>query len=188
MDKIKPGNKKIDTWKEKYKGPYYLSDKLDGISALLSYKDKKIKLNTRGTATHGLDISGLIKYLNLPDVEKIYNYLEKNDIDGKVNDIALRGELLINKEVFKEKWAKEKKNTRNTVSGVVNSKVFDPLLSKDVELVIYEVVDPFNKFSKMMKIAKDLGFNVVNYKKVETFTEESLSKYLRERKKKSVNL
>lgn len=186
MDKIKPGNKKINTWKEKYKGPYYLSDKLDGISALLTYKNKKIKLNTRGTATHGLDISGLIKYLNLPDYKKIYNYLKKNNIDGKVNDIALRGELLINKKIFNKNWAKEKKNTRNTVSGVVNSKVFDPLLSKDVELVIYEVVDPFNKFSNMMKIAKELGFKVVNYKKVNTFTQESLSAYLRERKKKSV--
>ena len=100
MDKIKPGNKKINSWKEKYNGPYYLSDKLDGISALLTISnDDSMKLNTRGTATEGLDISGLIKYLNIPEIKEI-NKIVKKIGPGKKNKLALRGELIMKKIYF----------------------------------------------------------------------------------------
>jgi NAD-dependent DNA ligase len=50
MDKIKPTDtNKLEKWVNDYKAPYYASDKLDGISALLIYTvDEKIKLFTRG--------------------------------------------------------------------------------------------------------------------------------------------
>ena len=80
MDKIKPGTTKLTNWIKKYKGPYYLSDKLDGISGLLVIEDnksKKYKLYTRGTATEGMDISNLTKYLKLPKIEKIISMIKK---------------------------------------------------------------------------------------------------------------
>jgi NAD-dependent DNA ligase len=50
MDKIKPSDtSKLEKWLSKFKPPYYASDKLDGISALLIYThDKLINLFTRG--------------------------------------------------------------------------------------------------------------------------------------------
>jgi hypothetical protein len=44
MDKIKPTDvSKLEKWTETYKAPYYASDKLDGVSALLLYTiDNKI--------------------------------------------------------------------------------------------------------------------------------------------------
>ena len=43
MNKIKPADTgKFDSWIKNYKGPYNLSDKLDGVSALLVYKKMKV--------------------------------------------------------------------------------------------------------------------------------------------------
>ena len=78
LDKIKDDAKTIEKWRKTYPGECVISDKLDGISALLVFrKDKTINLYTRGTASEGLDISPLIKYMELPkineDILKKYN-------------------------------------------------------------------------------------------------------------------
>ena len=58
MDKIKSHHiKELEKWLKTYKGPYFLSDKLDGISALVIYRANNIvNLYTRGTADEGLNI------------------------------------------------------------------------------------------------------------------------------------
>ena len=56
--------KKFKKWIKNYSRPYYLSDKLDGISALIVYNfDNTVKMYTRGSAVMGKDITQLIKYL-----------------------------------------------------------------------------------------------------------------------------
>tara|TARA_B110000908_G_C10249313_1_gene450878 strand:+ start:47 stop:1999 length:1953 start_codon:yes stop_codon:yes gene_type:complete len=181
MDKIKPGNKKLNSWKEKYNGPYYLSDKLDGISALLTIdNNNKMKLNTRGTSTEGLDISGLIKYLDIPKISEINKIIKKIG-KGKKNKLAVRGELIMKKSTFKKNWCKRKKNVRNTISGLINSKIFTPELANDTDLVIYEIVDPVVEFPVAMKVLKNI-FNTVYYKKVDTIDDSSLSTSLKDRK------
>tara|TARA_B100000767_G_scaffold274088_1_gene306057 strand:+ start:3649 stop:5592 length:1944 start_codon:yes stop_codon:yes gene_type:complete len=183
MDKIKPKNKALNNWIKKYHSPYYLSDKLDGISALLTYtNDNKIKLNTRGTSTEGLDISGLVKYLDLPDKDTINKLILKIG-RGKKNKLALRGELIMKQSVFKKNWSKTKKNVRNTIAGLINSKNFDPILAKNTELVIYEIVDPFLDFNSAMKKIKH-DFITVNYKKFDNINDNILSTYFKERKEK----
>jgi NAD-dependent DNA ligase len=59
MDKIKSNTGIIDKWITKYKGPYVLSDKLDGSSGMLIIKDNQIKLYTRGNGSVGTDISSM---------------------------------------------------------------------------------------------------------------------------------
>lgn len=187
MDKIKPGNKDLETWLNKYEQPYYVSEKLDGISALLIYNDNKIKLFTRGTAVEGMDISFLIKYLNLPDYNKINSYCTNNKIKGNKNLIAFRGELIIKLETFEENWSKLFKNVRNTVAGLVNSKNINPNLAYDLDLVLYEVVDPFYCMTKQFKIINDLNFLCVNNKLVDfRITFKYLSNLLVEHKHKSL--
>ena len=189
MDKIKPADcRKFDSWIKKYKGPYNLSDKLDGVSALLVYKkNESIKLFTRGTATEGHDITVLIKYFNLPSFEEIKEYVSKKKIvsDDKNNLMAFRGEIIINQKIFEKNWSKTLKNARNSVSGLVNSKNINSDLAKDTNLVLYEVVDPFLKIDEQFKMLNELGFKVVKNKTVATLSFEILSKYLRDRRSNS---
>ena len=186
MNKIKPvDSNKFDSWIKNYKGPYNLSDKLDGVSALLVYKkNESIKLFTRGTATEGQDITVLIKYLNLPSFEEIKEYVSKKKIvsDNKDNLMAFRGELIINQKIFEKNWSNTLKNARNSVAGLVNSKNINSDLAKDTNLVLYEVVDPFLKIDDQFKILNELGFKVVKNKIVNTISFEILSKYLRDRR------
>ena len=188
MDKIKPSNpNKFEAWIKKYKGPYNLSDKLDGVSALLVYrKDKSIGLFTRGTATEGQDITVLIKYLKLPSYEEVKEYASKKKIasDNEDNILAFRGELIINQKTFEKNWSATLKNARNAVAGLVNSKKINADLAKDTHLVLYEVVDPFLKIDTQFKILNELGFKVVKNKTVDSISYELLSKYLRERRTK----
>ena len=59
MDKIKPDTGAIERWKSKYNGsyvyngPYVLSAKLDGISALYCTNTDTPKLYTRGNGVEG---------------------------------------------------------------------------------------------------------------------------------------
>lgn len=187
MDKIKPPSKELDKWLNKFPAPYYLSDKLDGISALLVYKeDKTIGLYTRGTAIEGLDISFLLKYLSgVPTPDTVADYVKDKKLKPKSNVMAFRGELLMKKSVFQSKYCKEKKNERSIVAGVVNSINVDPLIAKDLSLVIYEVVDPFNKIKKQYKMIKALGLKMVHAKKFEKLDFEILSDYYKIRRAES---
>ena len=185
MDKIKMNSTKLDNWKKKYSGPYYLSDKLDGISGLVVYNNNQIKLFTRGTATEGMDITDLIKYLNLPSFIVIKKQLEKLNIKGKKNLIALRGEIIMSKNNFK-KYSKEFKNARNLVAGLVNSKYKKPLILKDLDFVLYQVVDPNISFSKQMELIKALKLDRVYFQKEKNLSYEILSDVLKQQKKDSL--
>jgi NAD-dependent DNA ligase len=189
MDKIKPPSNQLSNWIDKYPPPYNLSDKLDGISTLIVYRNNKINMYTRGTATEGLDITNLVKYLDLPDYDTVYKYCIKNNIKSKNvenNLIAFRGELVINDKLFTKKWANTFKNGRNAVAGLVNSKTINPEFAVDVDLVLYEVVDPFYPITTQFEIIEDLKFNIVYNKNIlDNLTFENLSEYFKKRRDKS---
>lgn len=185
MDKVKPPSKELEKWASKYKPPYVLTDKLDGISALLIYRENgDINLYTRGTSSEGLDITRLLKYLVIPDFEKVKKFSKNNK--GEKNMMAFRGELIIRNDVFQQKWSKTFSNPRNTVSGVVNSKKsLNPNLARDIDFILYEVVDPFMEISKNINIMNKIGFKVVYNETVTKISHEFLTEYLRIRKKLS---
>ncbi len=187
MDKIKPPSNQLGIWSKKFKPPYNLSDKLDGVSSLLIYReDGTMNMYTRGTATEGMDITHLIKYLNLPDFNTVSAYCKKHKISGDTNLIAFRGELIIKQKTFEKNWSSTLKNGRNSVAGLVNSKTINPELATDTNLVLYEVVDPFYPIDKQLKLIKEIGFEVVTNKTIDqNLTYEYLSKYLKERRTKA---
>jgi len=188
MNKIKPGTNQLDSWISKFKSPYHLSDKLDGVSGLLIYRlNGTINLYTRGTATEGTDITPLIKYLHVPDFKTVSKYCTSNNIKGELNLIAFRGELIMKETTFNNNWGTIFKNGRNTVAGLVNSKTINPEVASDTDFVLYEVVDPFYSIDTQFKILNDLGFTVAFNKKIDKdLTFELLSKYLQDRRAKSV--
>ena len=89
------------------------------------------------------------------------------------------------KSTFKKKYCNDKKNERSIVSGIVNSINVDPMVAKDLSLVIYEVVDPFKTIKKQYKIIKSLGLKKVHHKKFEKLSFEILSKHYKERRTNS---
>ena len=185
MDKIKPSQTKdLEKWLSTYKGNYVLSDKLDGISALLIYRtDGTINMYTRGTASEGLNISPLLKYFNIPTIETIKAC--KLKASKKDIQMAFRGELVLDKKTFEQNWSKVMKNSRNTVSGLVNSKHINPQLAIDTRFIVYEVVDPLLEPDQQLITSKKLGFDTVNYKIVSKFDFKTLSEYFKKRRTES---
>ena len=179
MDKIKPPSPKLQTWINEYPAPYIIGDKLDGISGLLVYSQNKIKLYTRGTATHGINISFLLSYLVVPTYETILSVFPNILINNQ--NVAFRGELVIMKNKF-DKWADIMKNSRNAVGGLVHSKILNPLLAHDTDFVVYQLVEPNYNYSKQLEIIKKLQFKTVHTKITHNLTFDKLSAYLLKRR------
>jgi NAD-dependent DNA ligase len=166
MDKIKPDTGILNSWTKKYPGPYVLSCKLDGVSGLYSTEGKTAKLYTRGNGKVGQDVSHLIPFLKLP----------------KMKGIVVRGEFIMPKTVFEEKYASKFANIRNLVAGIVNRQTIDEK-ANDLHFVCYEVVKPELKPSAQMARLISDGFETVQNRTVESVTNEMLSELLIEWRK-----
>ena len=164
MDKIKPDTNYLKTWKTTYKGPYIISAKLDGVSGLYSTENNTQKLYTRGNGVVGQDVSHLIPYLKLPTTP----------------NITIRGEFIINKKIFTENYEESASNSRNFVSGVINSKKIDKKKIKNIDFVAYEVIKPSLKPSKQMKFLETIDVKAVLYDtmKHDELTNSNLSEFL----------
>ena len=138
MDKIKPTSDAVVKWSKTFKGPYVVSAKLDGISALYvaATADTPAKLYTRGNGTVGQDISHLIPHLIRENPRKA---------------ATIRGEIIIAKKRFAAKYATQFANPRNFVAGVVNKKTVDPAVLDDLDFVSYEVIEPRLKPSQQLQ-------------------------------------
>lgn len=154
MDKIKPDTNALSTWISKYKGPYVISCKLDGVSGLYFNENGTHRLYTRGDGTVGQDISHFISVLSLPSL----------DIGH-----AVRGEFILSKILFKEKYSQSFANARNLVSGIINSKTIDQK-SYDITFVTYELVYPQMIPSEQLGFLKKKGFQVVSWQKLTPLT------------------
>jgi len=161
MDKIKPDTGALANWMAKYKGPYVLSCKLDGVSGLYTTENSIPKLYTRGDGKIGQDISHLIPHLRLPNTK----------------DIVIRGEFIIPKAVFESKYKTKFANPRNMVAGIVNHKTINEALG-DLHFVAYEVMKPIKKPSEQMKFLSTLDVEGVLWKTETNITNELLSQTL----------
>lgn len=175
MDKIKPNTSAVDKWTQSYTGPYVISCKLDGVSGLYIIKNGVQKLYTRGNGRIGQDISHLISGLRLPSAKLCSSH----------STIAIRGEFIIKKKVFKEKYSEKFANARNFVAGVINQKVISEDKCNDVDFVAYEVIEPkLTPYDQMRFLSEgDWGSNMgycVKHSVIESgkLTNEYLSEIL----------
>ena len=164
MNKLKPEDiNELNRWIIKNEASEcIIEDKLDGISCLLIIDNKKIKLYTRGDGEIGSDISYLAPYFkNIPT--NIYE------------NIAIRGELIMKYDTFKEKYSVEFANPRNFVAGRIGSKTLRKGI-EDIDFIAYEIVKdgicmkPEDQLNKL----KELGFDTVNYSLTSNITPEEL--------------
>lgn len=178
MTKVKPDTSKLKNWIKKYKGPYVLSDKLDGISIMLHYENGETtpKIYTRGNGRVGSDASALAKYMKFPQITTD-------------TPIYIRGELLISKSDW-DFYKKNYKNPRNAVSGLVgglvSAKRIKPKFLKRLHFLVFDVTrEPGMKSSDGLKWAKSKGFRVVQHKVSKTLTIKDLSDELLARRSDS---
>jgi NAD-dependent DNA ligase len=165
MDKIKPDSNSLSNYVKQYKGPYVLSCKLDGVSGLYTCDENgHHSLYTRGDGYFGQNISHLIKPLGLKPLLK---------------GTAIRGEFIISKSVFQEKYKDTFANARNLVSGMINRKSIDEKI-KDLHFISYEVIEPSMIPSEQLLYSKRLENEVVQYIVVDELSNEYLSSLLLE--------
>jgi NAD-dependent DNA ligase len=162
MKKIKPDTRALAKWVAKYKGPYVISGKLDGISVLYTTEGGTARLFTRGGATLGMDISHMIPYLQLPDEP----------------DITIRGELVMKKATFEKKYKGTYKSMRNMVGGLANAKKREPAKWSDLDAVCYEVIKPSLKPSAQMAWLESHGVITVIHHDEKKVSNELLSTVL----------
>lgn len=167
MDKIKPDTTALVSWKNKFSGPYILSCKLDGVSGMYSTEGDSLKLYTRGNGKVGQDISHLIPLLRLP----------------KKKGIVVRGEFVMPKMIFDEKYKASFANPRNLVAGSINRLDIDKEKIGDIHFVAYEVIQPRLKPSQQLEMLKSSGFETVLYKESSSLSNELLSDTLVEWRK-----
>jgi DNA ligase (NAD+) len=166
MDKIKPDTNALASWMSKFRGPYVLSCKLDGVSGLYTTKGSTPKLYTRGNGKVGQDVSHLIPFLRLP----------------KTKGVVIRGEFIIPKQVFEQKYKTTFANPRNMVAGIVNHKhISDAVV--DLHFVAYEVIIPELTPSAQMEFLGTINVERVLFQLADTLTNEMLSNLLVEWRK-----
>jgi DNA ligase (NAD+) len=178
LSKIKPDTGFLEPWLKKYKGPYVISDKLDGVSAQI-YNDPKLglKMYTRGEMTDtgniGQDISDLMKYIDCGEIKNI------------PSGCSVRGELIINKKDF-ENAKSSYKNIRNAVIGIVGTKKnLDVSFAKLIKFMTYAIIYPEYDQEEQINLLKKYKLHVVEYQIKKKITEEELKEYLIKRRKES---
>ena len=175
MNKVKPDNIDfINNFKNKYKDNWVISDKLDGVSALLVIDNAKKQYNlyTRGNGTIGTDITNLLDIINIK-----FNKTIKTKL-------VVRGELIMSKQKFK-KYADTMANARNMVSGIVNAKTIDTTRAKDIDFVAYEVVEPWLSYTEQFSLLNKHKILTVNHTQTKDISVPNLCKLLKERKAES---
>ena len=157
LDKIKPNEKNYSEFLKfaPVKGIVW-SDKLDGVSAMVIYhQGNPIKLYTRGNGEIGGDISYLLEYIIFP------NNITYKDI------LAIRGELVIKRSVFKNKYRDLYSTTRSFVVSQTNKGYITPVVS-DIDFIAYEIIN-YGKEELNVDPQKDFAFltlynfNIVQY-------------------------
>jgi NAD-dependent DNA ligase len=131
----------IQEWVKKYKlekKAIVISDKLDGASGLVCYKQTQLNIGySRGDGIQGADITRhLTKILSIPKTIT------------SINDLDVRGETIISKQNFEQLRVLAEKhqtrqyaNARNMVAGLMNSKENPSWMYDHISFLPYEIID-----------------------------------------------
>ena len=148
--------------KESISFPILIQNKIDGNSISLQYSEGQLLHGvTRGNGEYGENADRAV--FNMPSVPKSINELE---------DVAIRGEVVMNKNTFEKKYASEFKNPRNLTAGLIKNEDFD--CYSDLRFIAYDTNKKFTTEIEKWNWLKSKGFDVVETKIANT-TEELLN-------------
>lgn len=129
--------KEVDNF-TRFENGVIISPKYDGCSFEILFKNNEVvKASTRGDGYYGKDVTNIILHLFKRD--NIVIDCKRNNKSGLW---VLRGEFLLQKEVFLNKYFEDFKNPRAFVSGTINSdwtetkEYIDRV--NDLDYVVYE--------------------------------------------------
>lgn len=205
MTKIKPGERALTLWLEKYSGPYSISEKLDGLTSLLILKviknsatgEKELEQHfyKHGDENESEEISHMLGFMRAApkdsaSQQKLIKLIEK--INPGKNLIAVRGEIIITKAKFQAKYAKEYPKARSLIAGMTNclpekyNQQDTRNKARDLDFVSYTVLDPPGLLqSKQFEFLADCGFLVARNSIEPVLDEEKLKELMLEYKSAS---
>lgn len=154
----------VSKWVEKYSlqdRSVVVTDKLDGVSCMLVYNKGLLSIAySRGNGIEGADITRHVE--SIPTVP--------TKLDG-VEYLVVRAEVILDEDIFAEKYAEKYRNSRNMTAGAMNRKETDLSILRDLEVIAYEIVAGTidgevgverKPKCDTMGILRKLGFKVVN--------------------------
>jgi len=150
LDKVKPDNPALLTFiKKSMEYGMVWSEKLDGVSAMIVYKNGEIhKIYTRGDGIIGGDVTYLKDYIKFPKINTRY--------------LVVRGEFILSKQNWSTKYFQSGyANPRSFVSAKINTGYITPELV-DIQFLAYNIIDwdaDIPKPSQAFKILVENGFN-----------------------------
>ena len=137
---------------------FFVECKHDGLACKLIYENYKLVLGaTRGNGKVGNDVT--LTCLQIPSIPK--KIAEQNlEVRGEIF-LTKSGLTAINKYIANTK-GQEKKNVRNTASGLLREENPDPEKSKYLLFSGYMALTDDDSHSESMKHIKNLGFYTTN--------------------------
>jgi DNA ligase (NAD+) len=123
LDKAKT-SEELGKWTKKSKGPYIVSEKLDGISGLWNPSMRSLYLS--GDDNMGVDVSPWLQYISLSP-----KALAKDIPEG----VWVRGELIMPRSLVPQG-----KLGRSIINGIFHHKIPNPAEAKKVRFVAYEII------------------------------------------------
>jgi NAD-dependent DNA ligase len=187
LRKIKPDGSTTNKFiKDTKDDEYIVSDKLDGLSLSLTYRNSNlVKATTRGDGYIGQDVTRHI--LQVPSVpKKLNSKYAKENLTIRAEGILANSDFeMFNKLLVKE-GNSEFANPRNMIAGVFNRLSPNKKVLAKLNVVTYAIMSREKDLDKkqQLKQLEDMGFHVVPYKvfKAKDISEEKLTKYISDRK------
>ncbi len=160
LDKIKPETSELFSFLELAKtknSDIVWSDKLDGVSGMVVYENGEItSIYTKGNGDIGGNVTYLKDYIKFPSLPN-----EKY--------LVIRGEFIVSKKIWNEKYKDSYANARGFVSAKINQGFISEALP-DIEFIAYNIIDSTDHFpsppSQVFKILESKGFKTPVYGKL----------------------
>lgn len=179
LDQIHIGG--IEPWVDKFALKLqimFLTDKLDGTSALVIYDDDGYLqiAYSRGDGLQGADITRHIQHLVPTKVSG------PKVIRGEV--IISRSNFIKARKVAKTRSGDEYKNARNMVAGLMNSSANDNAIYQHIDFISYQIIGDDTSKNEMLETLVREGFSIPVFALAtgEDLTDEFLADYLNERR------
>lgn len=133
---------------------FLLTHKIDGSSMELVYQGGKL---TRAVTRGGEDQVGEVVTINVRQIPNVPQGIAAG------GDVSVRGEVVMYKDVFQEKYASEYANPRNTANGKVREKKGGGAACADLSFVAYTVYVDGNlpeTEERQFELLREMGFEV----------------------------
>ena len=158
LKKIKPAT--LDSWSKKDNGPFLISDKLDGISALWVFGyNQKPALYLRGNGLVGQDCSSFAKHI-------------QGLVQAPIPKGIVRGELIIPRSLANSLGTL----ARNWVNGILHQSSPNQADIQKIQFVAYQVMSPASLTrSQQMTWLQNQGFLCAHSSVVDTLDIKALS-------------